>query len=97
VWAGDFNSKPRSNLMRYILEGKLPKQKKMEFKDEGNLQIMKAISEKLKGIPKTIDWDNVYVNYGPSIGDEKLSYPDYTNYTAKFKGTIDHILYSKKK
>ena len=82
--------------MRYLLEGKLPKQKKMEFKGKENLEIMRGISEKLSGLPKKVEWDNTYANYGASVGDEKLTYPAFTNYTAKFKDTIDHILYTKK-
>jgi len=97
IWAGDFNSKPRSNLIRFILEGKLPKQKKMEFKSEDNLDIMRTICEKLKGIPKKVEWGNVYENYKLAIGEEETGYPAYTNYTMKFKDVIDHILYSKKK
>ena len=82
--------------MRYLLEGKLPKQSKMEFKEKENLEIMREISEKLAGLPKKIEWKNIYANYGRSVGDEKLTYPAFTNYTAKFKDTIDHILYTNK-
>lgn len=41
-------------------------------------------------------WEGAYKNYKTMIGIEGSGkgYPDYTNYTEPFKGTVDHIFYT---
>lgn len=44
---------------------------------------------------KPFNWAGAYSNYKSLLEEKGDGFPDFTNYTAKFKGTLDHIFYTK--
>jgi CCR4-NOT transcription complex subunit 6 len=94
LWAGDLNSKAYSNQVLYVLNGARPEQEKLESTAD-NFQPLLEIYEKFEKVEKRIKWGNAYESYGLAVNDQTRSYPAFTNYTLRFKDTIDHIFFSK--
>ena len=93
---GDFNSIPKSNLVKMILERKLPDKENMESViSEENWKIMLETYPNFVNYLEKYDIDNSYCYYGQIIGNANLLYPKYTNYTQNFKEVLDHIFFSK--
>lgn len=97
IWVGDLNCKPNSNTIQYVLYGLPPSQDNIDFAIPDILETSQLIYEDLQKEEKKIKWASVYERYGASIKDSTRKYPVFTNYTANFKDTLDHILYSKNK
>jgi len=93
ILAGDLNLRPFSNTLQYILNGMEPTKENLEFPNNYMLKTMTEMYQNLETIEKKIKWKNVYQSYQEN--SEELTYPKYTNYTGKFKDTIDHILYTQ--
>lgn len=79
ILTGDLNSVPTSSVMNYLLNRDLNL-------SPGNM-MDNEISTLI--IPNPLNLKSAYENYC------ETGYPEFTNYTRSFKGTIDHILYSE--
>jgi len=61
-----------------------------------SIEFQKKIFELLEKI-NIFDLGNVYSSYGKCLKEPKREFPFYTNYTSKFKDTLDYLFYNKKK
>jgi len=93
LFAGDMNSKAYSNQVLYLLNGAYPEKEKLESAAD-NYQSLLELHKKFEKVEKKIKWGNAYESYGLAT-NKSTSYPAFTNYTAGFKDTIDHIFFSK--
>jgi len=96
IWGGDLNAKPNDNLVKYILKHNKPELKRMEIKNNQGLEIMQELYHELEAQCNKFELANPYEYYGKASGNSTISFPKYTNFTADFKGTIDHIFFTKK-
>jgi len=49
-----------------------------------------------KNINGKLQFDSAYKYYGAAQGKKDKQFPNYTNYTKKFKGTLDHLFFTSK-
>jgi len=94
IWAGDLNLRPFSNTLQYVLNGSAPSKENLEFPNEYMMKNMSQIYEDLEKVEKKVKFKNAYQSYHK---EGASTYPSYTNYTIKFKDSIDHILYNQAK
>jgi mRNA deadenylase 3'-5' endonuclease subunit Ccr4 len=83
VLCGDFNSEPSSAVYEYLFEGGLTQQHPELIVSDNSVNVLPD----LHSINHNVDLDSVMFS---ALGVE----PEFTNFTAKFKGTLDYIWYS---
>jgi len=94
VVCGDFNSTPNTNVVNLLMTKGIPVLQSTESQSEKGLDVMKKVHLGLDSFLKKFEFDNTYRHYGQVV-DQAEEYPAYTNYTHDFKGTLDHIFFSK--
>lgn len=79
-----------------ILTQKGPKEKFVEMLKPEKFKYYQEIYEDFLVLKSPFKWDGAYQTYKNIIGQpsKDSGFPDYTNYTDKWRGTIDHIFYT---
>lgn len=93
---GDFNSPPDTNTIRVFLTLEEPKEERCKKILPENYRFYKEIYEEYVALKSPFKWEGAYKDYKSIVAPEDGSqgFPDYTNYTESYKGTLDYIFYT---
>jgi CCR4-NOT transcription complex subunit 6 len=83
ILCGDFNSEPDSAVYELLTQGRLDARPRPELDERGDMRILPAY----ESIRHALDLSSAMAVVS---GEE----PVFTNYTGKFRGTLDYIFYS---
>ena len=100
---GDFNTMPTANALQFLKKERPSKSRlELSFLNEPEItltnqnEIFKSINHKEL---EKFEFRNSYGAYQKATGqnddDDEEGFPEFTNFTRNFKGTLDHIFYSK--
>jgi mRNA deadenylase 3'-5' endonuclease subunit Ccr4 len=87
IMCGDFNSEPESAVYEYITTGCVSSNDHPELYADVKQNSLQILPRDLKQIKHNIELSSV-------MSTVLQSEPSFTNYTSKFKGTLDYIFYS---
>jgi CCR4-NOT transcription complex subunit 6 len=95
---GDINCKPKSNMLKCLLNLDAPVYGLQDIKDSKMFERVQYLYKRL-GLDGHLKWDDAYRHYEEALGLKSFEfknegYPSYTTFTYVFKGVIDHIFYT---